>query len=119
MVKVVLGYRVMQGLTDEEYDRWLYDIHVPDLLLNPYLKKIIFNTVQETTMGDLGLYRVSELHYEDMDGYRASVAWREANPVAEERTPAGRSDFVFSVVTEVDEIDAATWKLAAATTANG
>ena len=110
MVKVVLGYRVMPALTAEEYDRWLYEIHVPDLLLNPYLKKIIFNTVAETTRGDLDLYRISELHYEDMEGYRNARAWGEANPVPEGRGPTGRSDFVFSVACDVVEIEAETYE---------
>lgn len=110
MVKVVLGYRVMPELTPEEYDRWLYEVHVPDLLLNPYLRKIVLNTVAETTRGDLDLYRISELHYGDMDGYRKARAWSEQNPVPVDRGPTGRSDFVFTVACEVVEIDAATYE---------
>jgi hypothetical protein len=116
MTKVILGYRVMPELTAEEYDRWLYDIHVPDLLLNPYLRKIVFNTVAATTRGDLDLYRISELHYDDMAGYEKARAWSEANPVPEERGPTGRSDFVFTVACDVVEIDAPTRETAATST---
>ncbi len=108
MVKVVLGYRVEPELTAEEYDRWLYEIHVPDLLANPYLQKIVFNTVFETLRGDHDLYRVSELHYENQESYQKARAWSEANPTPEERGPTGRSDFVFTVACEVVEVDRAT-----------
>ena len=106
MVKVILGYRIMPGLTPAEYDRWLYDIHVPDLLANPYLRRIAFNTVVGTLRGDQGFYRIAELHYNDMPSYERARAWSEANPVPVERGPQGRTDFIFTVLCEVVEVEA-------------
>ncbi len=106
MVKVILGYRICPGLTEDEYDHWLYDIHVPDLLQNPYLRRIVFNTVARTLRGDRRYYRISELHYDDMASYEKARAWSEANPIPTERGPAGRTDFDFTVVCEVVEIEA-------------
>ena len=31
MVKGLLGYDIMPGMSVEEYERWLRDIHIPDL----------------------------------------------------------------------------------------
>jgi len=31
MVKGLLGYDIMPGMSVEEYERWLRDMHIPDL----------------------------------------------------------------------------------------
>jgi hypothetical protein len=113
-VKALVGYDVDPGLTREEYDRWLFEIHVPDLLANPYLDRIVLNTVVEqvtSTSGSVttptqavGLYRVAELHFADLERYRHYRKWFDAHPIPPERSPAGRSDFKFYVLCRSEEI---------------
>ena len=108
MIKALVGYDVDPSLTREQYDQWLWDIHVPDLRANPHLQDIVFNTVLEpveTTSGStteitqtVSLYRVAELHFEDLASYRRYRAWFDEHPIPAERSPAGRSDFRFYVV---------------------
>ena len=45
MFKAILGYDIEPGVTAEEYERWLFEVHAPDLLANPYLDRIVFNKV--------------------------------------------------------------------------
>jgi hypothetical protein len=107
-VKALVGYDVHAGLTREEYDRWLFGIHLPDLLANPHLDRVVLNTVVEpvpSTSGSdttptqaVALYRVAELHFADMEQYRRYRRWFEDHPIPPERSPAGRSDFRFYVV---------------------
>jgi hypothetical protein len=52
MVKAILGYDIMPGMSVDEYERWLREIHLPDLSRIPGLKKVVFNTVKGTVMGD-------------------------------------------------------------------
>lgn len=113
-VKALVGYDVHPGLTREEYDRWLFEVHVPDLLSNPYLERIVFNTVVEevpTTSGGatpttqaVRLYRVAELHFADLAAYRRYREWFDARPIPPERGPAGRSAFAFYVLCESEEV---------------
>ena len=107
MVKVILGYQIEPGLTAQEYDRWLYDIHVPDLLANPHLRKIVFNTVIRMLRGDQDYYRIAELHYDDQASYERARAWSEANPVPPERGAQGRTHFLFTCLCDAVEIEAA------------
>ena len=44
-VKAILGYDIVDGVSVEEYERWLADIHFPDLLANPHLDRIELNDV--------------------------------------------------------------------------
>ena len=46
MFKTILGYDIEDGVTEEEYERWLFEVHAPDLLANPHLDRIIFNKVE-------------------------------------------------------------------------
>lgn len=112
-VKALIGYDVVAGLTRQEYDRWLFDIHVPDLLANPYLERLVLNTVLEEVGSTSGsatrpaqsvhLYRVAELHFADREQYRRYREWFDAHPIPPERSPAGRSDFKFYVLADSDE----------------
>jgi len=52
MVKAILGYDIIPGMSVDEYERWLREIHLPDLSRIPGLKKVVFNTVKGTVMGD-------------------------------------------------------------------
>ena len=42
-VKTLLGYDILDGVSVEDYEQWLREIHYPDLLANPYLDKIVLN----------------------------------------------------------------------------
>lgn len=100
-VKAILGYDIMPGLTPETYDQWLWDIHAPDLLANPYLERIVFNTVIRKLRGERSFFRISELHFAGLDGHAKFEAWRAANPVPAERGPMGKTAFKFYVLATV------------------
>ncbi len=104
MVKAILGYDIMPGMSVDEYERWLREIHLPDLSRIPGLKKVVFNTVKGTVMGDTTFYRIAELHYESMDAFEKAREWRRQNPVSEERSPKGKTDFKFYVICESEEV---------------
>ena len=105
MVKAILGYDIMPGMTVAEYERWLREIHVPDLLKIPGLRKVVFNTVKGTVMGDTTFYRIAELHYESMEAFERAKKWRQDHPVSDERSPKGKTDFRFYVICETEEIE--------------
>jgi len=52
MVKAILGYNIVAGMSVEEYEKWLREIHIPDLAKIPGLKKLVLNTVQGAIRGD-------------------------------------------------------------------
>ena len=54
-IKTILGYDIVPGVTPEEYEPWLFEVHAPDLLANPYLDRIVFNKVLRP--GEAGLRR--------------------------------------------------------------
>jgi len=107
-VKAILGYDIAEGVSPEEYEHWLWDIHYPDLLANPYLDKIVLNTVDrpinETSAGTpimdvaVSFFRIAELHYADRAAYDNYLEWFVENPIPLERSPAGRSEFRFYVL---------------------
>lgn len=113
MIKALVGYTLVEGVTPEEYDKWLWEVHTPDLLANPYLDKIVYNTVLRpvlSTSSDtmklpdgMTLYRIAEMHFRDMAAYDAYRAWFSEHPIPVERGPAGRTDFKFYLLAEVAE----------------
>jgi hypothetical protein len=113
MIKALVGYTLAPGMTPQEYDEWLWTVHTPDLLANPHLDKIVYNTVLrpvETASGDtmklpqsLQLYRIAEMHFRDMAAYEAYRAWFTEHPIPIARGPAGRTDFKFYLLAEVAE----------------
>ena len=105
MVKAILGYDIMPGMTMEEYEKWLREIHVPDLRRIPELKKVVFNTVKGIVRGNSAFYRIAELHYDSMEAFEKAKKWREEHPVAKERSPHGKTDFKFYVICETEELD--------------
>lgn len=105
MVKAILGYDIMPGMTVEEYEKWVREIHIPDLRRIPGLKKIVFNTVKGIVLGNTTFYRIAELHYESMEAFEKARKWREEHPVSEEKSPRGKTDFKFYVVCETEEFD--------------
>lgn len=113
MIKALVGYTLVPGVTPADYDRWLWDVHVPDLLANPHIEKIVFNTVIKPVSSASGgtmelpasmpLYRIAEMHFRDMAAYEEYRAWFAAHPLPPERGPAGRTDFKFYLLADVAE----------------
>lgn len=85
-------------------------MHVPDLLANPFVDRLVFNTVirpitatssgSATTPEPQTFYRIAELHFADHDAYERYLQWFEENPIPPERGPAGRTQFRFYVLTD-------------------
>jgi hypothetical protein len=105
MVKAILGYDIVPNMTVEAYEKWLTEVHLPDLKRIPGLKRVVFNTVKGIVRGETTFYRISELHYENMETFEKAVQWREENPVSKERGPEGKTDFRFYVVCETEEFN--------------
>jgi hypothetical protein len=105
MVKAILGYDIMPGMSVAQYEKWLKDIHIPDLSKVPGLKRVVLNTVKGIVRGDTTFYRIAELHYDNMETFERVRKWREENPVSEERSPKGKTDFKFYVVCETEEFN--------------
>jgi hypothetical protein len=109
-ISAILGYDIIEGVSIDEYERWIWDVHVPDLLANPFLDRLVFNTVirpitatssgSETAHDAKTFYRIAELHFRDLDAYDNYLEWFEANPIPPERGPAGRTAFGFYVLTD-------------------
>jgi hypothetical protein len=109
-VKAILGYDIIEGVSVEDYERWIWDVHVPDLLANPYLDKLVFNTVirpiistssgSATAEDPETFYRIAELHFADHGAYEKYLEWFRENPIPPERGPAGRTNFRFYVLTD-------------------
>ena len=105
MVKAILGYDIEPGITEEQYDRWLREVHLPDLSRIPGLRKVVLNTVKGIVQGKTAFYRIAELHYDSMEAFEKAQKWREENPVSRERSPEGKTNFKFYVVCETEEFD--------------
>ena len=115
MIKTILGYDIEPGVSEEEYEQWLFDIHVPDILANPHVDKLVFNKVTgkvPTISGgslsipeDLSFYRIAEMHFRDQSAYEAYRKWFAEHPIPDERSPKGRTRFKFYLVTEVTEVE--------------
>ncbi|GMQ85840.1 MAG: hypothetical protein BMS9Abin07_1408 [Acidimicrobiia bacterium] len=112
-VKAILGYDIEEGMSVAEYERWLWDVHYPDLLANPHLDRIVLNTVVRPvtttsagtpTASDTATFeRIAELHFADHGAYENYLAWFEAHPIPVERSPVGRSTFHFYVLCDAVE----------------
>jgi len=113
-VKTILGYQIQPGVSPEEYEQWLFEVHAPDLLANPHLDRIVFNKVLRPVRQASGgtaevpegptFYRIAEMHYADEQAYAQYLAWFDDHPIAPERGPAGRTVFRFYVVAESTEV---------------
>ena len=112
-VKAILGYDIVEGMSEEDYERWLWDVHYPDLLANPYLERVVLNTVVRpvtttsagtAAAGDVAPFeRIAELHFADHEAYESYLSWFEENPIPVERSPQGRSNFHFYVLCDARE----------------
>jgi hypothetical protein len=115
MIKTILGYDIEHGVTEENYERWLFDVHIPDILANPYVDKLVFNKVTGsvptisggslTIPDDLSFYRIAEMHFRDSAAYEEYRKWFAEHPIPDDRSPKGRTRFKFYVVTEVTEVN--------------
>ena len=113
-IKAILGYDIAPGMSAEEYETWLFDVHAPDLLANPHLDRVVFNKVlRPVTQASGGtaeippgysFYRIAEMHYADEEAYQRYLQWFVQNPLPPERGPGGRTDFKFYVVAESCEV---------------
>lgn len=109
-ITTVLGYDIVPGVSPEDYERWLFEVHAPDLLSNPHLDRIVFHKVlRPVTQASggtaqvppgLSFYRIAEMHYADAQAYEAYLAWFAEHPLPPERGPGGRTDFRFYLVAE-------------------
>jgi hypothetical protein len=113
-IKAILGYDIAPGVSAEEYETWLFDVHAPDLLANPHLDRVVFNKVlRPVTQASGGtaeippgysFYRIAEMHYADEEAYDRYLRWFEDHPLAPERGPGGRTDFKFYLLAESTEV---------------
>jgi hypothetical protein len=109
-VKAILGYDIIDGVSVDEYERWIWEVHAPDLLANPFLDKLVFNTVvrpitstssgSATAEDPVTFYRIAELQFADHRAYEQYLEWFKAHPIPPERGPAGRTKFRFYVLTD-------------------
>ncbi len=112
-VKAILAYDIIAGMSVEDYELWLWDIHYPDLLANPYLDRVVLNTVvrpvKSTSAGTpvagdtTPFERIAELHFADHAAYENYLRWFEEHPIPVERSPQGRSTFHFYVLCDARE----------------
>lgn len=110
MFKAILGYSIHPSLSQAEFEQWMFDTHVPDLLSNPHLDQVVLNTVTETvatasdgspiTQAGPPMYRIAELHFADEAAFRAYREWLTEQPLAPGRGSGGKADFQFYVLTE-------------------
>ena len=105
MFKAILGYDIMPGMSVEAYEKWLREVHIPDLSRVPGLRKVVFNTVKGMVRGETTFYRIAELHYDSMEAFEKAMKWRQQNPVSKDRSPEGKTDFKFYVVCETEEFN--------------
>ncbi len=107
MIKTILGYEIEPGVSEKEYEDWLFNVHVPDIMANPYVEELVFNKVMRpvtATSGgtavkqELSLYRIAEMHFTDEQAYQNYQQWFVGHPVPADRSPAGRTAFKFYVV---------------------
>jgi len=110
VIKTILGYDIEPGVSPEEYERWLFEVHAPDLMANPHIDRIVFNKVLRpitTTSGGAAtvgteqtFYRVAEMHFADETAYERYLRWFDQHPIPAERGPAGRTAFRFYLLAE-------------------
>jgi hypothetical protein len=104
MVKAILAMNLLPGVEVEEYEKWLREKHLDELLAIPGLRKLVFNTVEGAIAGTARPFRIVEQHYDDMEAYQRSRAWLEKNPIS---TSSGfLTEFIFFVVCTSEEVQA-------------
>jgi hypothetical protein len=124
MIKALVGYDIEQGVSESEYEKWLFAIHAPDLLANPYLERIVFNKVLRPVTHTSGgaaavgpsqmFYRIAEMHFADSAAYAKYREWFDQHPIPADRGPGGRTAFRFYLIAESQTVDASNVSVMAA-----
>ena len=114
MIKTILGYDIASGVTEEEYEKWLFNVHVPDILANPHVDRLVFNKVLRPVATssdgsvaippDMSFYRIAEMHFADEGAYQRYRDWFVDHPIPADRGPAGRTEFRFYLLTDTTEV---------------
>ena len=114
MIKTLIGYDVEPGVEVEEYERWLREVHIPDILANPHVSRLVFNTVirpvtrtsggADSVEGGLSFYRIAEMHFEDTAAYERYLHWFDEHPIPADRGPKGRTAFRFYLLADSFEV---------------
>lgn len=115
MIKTILGYNIVEGVSEQQYEDWLFNVHAPDILANPFVDRLVFNRVLRPVerasdgappagAGGRSFYRIAEMHFADEDAYQAYLDWFAKHPVPAERGPGGRTAFEFYVIAESVEV---------------
>lgn len=92
---------LLPGVEFADYEKWLKESHMTELLAIPGLRKLVFNDVKGVVAGNVRPFRIVEQHFDDMEAYKKSREWLEKNPISQSR---GRfTNFVFFVVCETEE----------------
>lgn len=114
MIKTILGYDIEPGVTEQEYEDWLFNVHAPDILANPYVDRLVFNKVLRPVRSTSGhtdvpegmsFYRIAEMHFADEAAYDRYLQWFVEHPVSPERSPAGRTSFKFYLLATTQQVD--------------
>lgn len=110
MIKTVLAYDIEPGVSVAEYEDWLFNVHVPDIMANPFVSKLSFNKVlkpvERTSDGsplahnEVTFYRVAEMEFEDEAAYQNYLKWFSDHQIPQDRSPVGRTAFRFYLLTE-------------------
>jgi hypothetical protein len=119
-IRLVFAYSLRPGVDSEEFERWLYAIHIPDLLENPYITRLVLNRVIAGPDGEPGrYYRTAEQHFVDEEAYRRSLDWRREHPVPAARAADPLIEIDFRAVCSGEEVDCEAARTAAANMAKG
>lgn len=110
MIKTVLAYDIEPGVSVDDYEDWLFNIHVPDIMANPFVSRLSFNKVlrpvantsdgSSLAPGGMTFYRVAEMEFEDEAAYQNYLDWFSDHEIPKDRGPMGRTAFRFYLVTE-------------------
>lgn len=110
MIKTILGYDIEPGVSEQDYESWLFEVHAPDLLANPHIDRIVFSKVLRPVARSSGgaaevpvtttFYRIAEMHFADEAAYERYLRWFDEHPIPTARGPAGRTAFRFYVLAE-------------------
>lgn len=104
MVKALLGYNLPKGLSEDDHLTWLRDTHLKDIAGVPGLQRIVLNRTERILAGGDGPNFLAELHYPDMETYRAARDWIKSNPFPPESQPEGQMLVKFFVVCNSEQI---------------
>ena len=81
--KVILVYNLKAGINPDDFEKWFYDVHIPDVKRYPGIRKVVANKVVGTPDGSPpGYYRTAELHFDDRQTFEEAWKWRAENILA-------------------------------------